>query len=523
MLDFADTPDGSLDDHTELLEFLATFSADPLGFVYAAYPWGEGELARYSGPQQWQIDILQEIKDGVLSVAMAIAKALAHNDSIEALPILFATTSGHGIGKSALVSWILDWAQSTFEDTKGVVTANTENQLKTKTWAELAKWHRLSLSKPLFKMTATARYSIDKDHAQTWRIDMVPWSEKNTEAFAGLHNYGKRIIIVFDEGSAIPDIIYEVTEGALSDKDTQILWFLFGNPTKNSGRFREAFAGGKFAHRWNSRAIDSRDVDITNKAQIESWLHDYGEDHDFFRVRVRGVFPRIDAVSYIELETVREATRRPYEGQGDGLRFVIGVDCARGGTDQSVITFRRGLDGRSKMPRVYSGINTVQLVRHVYDAWQETDASAVFVDVGSFGAGVFDQLEQLGVPVYAVDFGSGANAGPEEDKCLNLRAMMYFRLRKWLRLGGLIPAEVPQLKPDFGVEEQFTASTYTYARADSVLQIESKKDMRRRGVESPDLVDSYATTFAFPFLAEALPAAFGHAAPSSYQDVNPFS
>src|SRR5690606_37984873 len=140
----------------------------------------------------WQVEILEDLRDGLLSIEDAIH---------------LARTSGHGIGKSALVAWIILWAISTFEDTKGIVTANTENQLKTKTWAEVAKWHRYFIGRELFKLTATALFSVDPLHERTWRIDMTPWSERNTEAFAGLHNKGKRLLVVFDEASAIPDLI----------------------------------------------------------------------------------------------------------------------------------------------------------------------------------------------------------------------------------------------------------------------------------------------------------------------------
>jgi hypothetical protein len=84
------------------------------------------------------------------------------------------------------------------------VTANTEGQLRTKTWPELMKWHRLLICRHWFECTATAIYSLQPGHEKSWRIDAVAWSETNTEAFAGLHNKGKRILLVFDEGSAIP-------------------------------------------------------------------------------------------------------------------------------------------------------------------------------------------------------------------------------------------------------------------------------------------------------------------------------
>ena len=137
----------------ELIEELASFSSDPLGFVLFSFPWGEpGELADALGPEPWQIDLLTALGQGVITLHEAIQ---------------LARTSGHGIGKSACVSWIILWAISTFEDTRGVVTANTENQLKTKTWVELAKWHRLFIAKHLFKMTATALFSADPEHERT--------------------------------------------------------------------------------------------------------------------------------------------------------------------------------------------------------------------------------------------------------------------------------------------------------------------------------------------------------------------
>ena len=185
----------------ELVRWLAACASDPLSFVKGAFPWSEAgtRLAAFTGPEPWQAEILSRIRDG-LPLQSAIR---------------LATASGHGVGKSALVAWILIWSMATKPDTRGVVTANTETQLKTKTWAELGKWFHMFIGKEHFKLTATALFADDETHERTWRIDLVPWSERNTEAFAGLHNQGRRIVVIFDEASAIPDIIWETTEGAL--------------------------------------------------------------------------------------------------------------------------------------------------------------------------------------------------------------------------------------------------------------------------------------------------------------------
>ena len=235
-------------DAAPLLEATARWARDPFGFVTQTLQ---------AVPDDWQREVLQEIASGLGTPDEAMRIAVA---------------SGHGVGKSALVAWILLWAMGTHEDTRGVVTANTETQLRTKTWAEMAKWLRKWTYREWFDLTSTSMSSRVVGHSQTWRLDLVPWSETNAEAFAGLHNQGKRTIVVFDEASAIPDVIWDTTEGALTDKETELLWLVFGNPTRNTGRFRECFA--RFAHRWRGRQVDSRSVGLTNKAQLQRWVDD---------------------------------------------------------------------------------------------------------------------------------------------------------------------------------------------------------------------------------------------------------
>ena len=144
--------------------------------------------------------------------------------------IQFAVRSGHDIGKSAFVCWIILWAISTREDTKGVVTANTEKQLRLKLWAELSKWHRLYIARQLFRVTATSICASDPDREKEWRIDAIPWSEDNPEAFAGLHNFGKRVLVIFDEASGITDKIWETIDGVMNEAQTELDLDRHGQP-----------------------------------------------------------------------------------------------------------------------------------------------------------------------------------------------------------------------------------------------------------------------------------------------------
>ena len=451
---------------------LAEWGGDPLRFVKGAFPWGEGELVGQEGPDAWQADILASVRDGKLGTGEAMRLAVA---------------SGHGIGKSALVAWLILWSLVTREDTRGVVTANTESQLRTKTWPELAKWHRLCLFKHWFIYTATALYSANATHQATWRIDAVPWSKTNPAAFAGLHNQGKRLLLVFDEASEIDNLIWEVAEGALTDKDTEIIWVAFGNPTRNSGRFRECF--GRFRHRWAARQIDSRTARMPNKAQLAQWVEDYGDDSDFVRVRVKGQFPRAGSTQFIAGDVVAQAVAvEPTCGLYDPL--VVGVDVARFGDDQSVITFRRGRDAKAIPSQRYRGIDTMQLAARVAAAVSDKKADAVFVDETGVGGGVVDRLRQLGYTVVGVNFGGKADGPVEGELCGNKRAEMWARMRQWLKSGGAIPDD-PDLITDL------TSVEYGYT-IHNEIQLEKKDDMKKRGLASPDDGDALALTFAYP-------------------------
>lgn len=495
----------------DLLNDLAALANDPYRFVLWAFPWSESEteLTNFKGPEPWQAALLKRVRDK-LARGDDFGKTL--DEAIQE-----SVASGHGVGKSALVAWLILWAMSTFVDTRGVVTANTETQLKTKTWVELNKWHRLFIARDLFEVTATKICSRDPAHADTWRVDIVPWSERNTEAFAGLHNKGRRIIVVFDEASAIPDVIWQTTEGALTDSNTQIFWFVFGNPTRNSGRFRECFT--KLANRWGTIQVDSREVSITNKTQIAKWIEDYGEDSDFVRVRVRGTFPRAGSLEFISLDLATAAAKRDVSVHlHDPLIF--GVDVARFGDDETVIYIRKGRDARTHAPTRLRGADTMITASKVAELAIAFQPDAIFVDGGGVGGGVVDRLRQLRVPCIEIQFGSESDRNhPEEPstKYANKRAEMWGFMRKFLREGA-----IPELED---LRDQLVGPQYGFNNKDAI-QLERKSDMKKRGVPSPDIADALALTFAYPVMPN-LNAGFEGAdtlrGPSVKTSYDPFS
>lgn len=466
-----------------LQEDMAGFQHDPYGWVLYSFPWGEKgtDLANKTGPRDWQTDILIELGEKLEAGEINFYEA-----------IQIAVSSGHGIGKSALVSWIILWAMSTFEDTKGVVTANTETQLKTKTWAEVAKWHRLCIVGHWFHFTATAMFSVDPKHAKTWRIDMVAWSERNTEAFAGLHNEGKRILLIFDEASAIADMIWEVSEGALTDENTEIIWCAFGNPTRNDGRFNSCFT--RLRHRWSHRQVDSRTVDGTNKHQIQKWIDDNGEDSDFVRVRVRGLFPRVSDTQIFSSFDVTAAQERelnvPEYAQ---YPKVLSVDVARFGNDSTVITLRQG--PKVHFQNQHRGLRNTEVAGKVRDLYGEhRDIVGIPVDAPGVGAGVVDILHGWKLPVVEVQ--PASTSCPQPEHYINLRAWMFDQCALWLPT-----ADLP--RGDTDLFNEMTVINYGY-NAVMKKQIESSESIKDRTGMSPDRIASLVLSFA-PMDAVARP------------------
>lgn len=458
------------DAELQLIEDVASFTHDPLGFSLYAFPWGEGELSDYDGPRDWQAETMD-----------TIGKHLS-NPETRFQPLLLAIASGHGIGKSADMGMILNWGMSTCEDCKIVVTANTENQLRTKTWPEIAKWQRLSITSDWFKATATAVASTDESHAKSWKADAVPWSEHNTEAFAGLHNKGKRIILIFDEASNIADKVWEVAEGALTDEGTEIIWLAFGNPTRNTGRFRECFR--KFKHRWVTKQIDSRTVEGTNKDQIQKWIDDYGEDDDFVKVRVRGIFPEASDLQFIPTGLTDAAMKRQWtSAEVSHAPIIIGVDPAYSGSDDFVIYLRQGL--HSKCLGTYPK-TTDELIsaKRIADFEDQYKADQVFIDFG-YGNGIKSIGDGWGRTWQLVPFGGGST----DPQMLNKRGEMYNSCKSWLKIGG-------------SLDDQETAddlSTAEYkVRVDGKIVLEAKEEIKKRIGRSPGKADALVLTFAFP-------------------------
>lgn len=324
---------------TRLANDMSKYYADPYGFVMAAYPWGEKgtDLEDQTGPDENQTKFLLDLGEAV--------QQRHFNGKDAVMPILMTATSGHGTGKSVMGAWIANWIMSTRPDSIGTVTAGTWTQLKTHTWAALQYWTKLCFTGHWFLIQA--RSIRHKVRPETWKVTAQTCKEQNAQAFAGQHAATSTSWYMFDEASLVPDAVWTVALGGLTDGEP--MWFAWGQPERNTGRFHQVNFGS-LADRWDHRRIDSRTSRFANKELIAQWLADYGEDSDFIRTRVLGLPPTADELQFIDQARIKAAQQRIAQSLDDDP-LIVGVDVSGGGAAFNVIAFRRGNDART-IPRI---------------------------------------------------------------------------------------------------------------------------------------------------------------------------
>lgn len=489
---------------------------DPLNFVMFAFPWGKvgTPLERFSGPRAWQKRTLKALGEFV--------RAMQVHDYTRAAEKLRvykrAIASGRGIGKSALLAWIAFWFLSTRIGSTTLISANTEDQLRTVTWGELSKWHTMLINRHWFDVSATSvrpqRWfeKLVQDDLQRgtkyYYIEAKVWSEENPDAYAGVHN-PLGILLIFDEASGIPQSIWAVAEGYFTEPVPDRIWLAFSNPRKPSGAFFECFH--KNRDFWDTEHIDSREVEGTDTSVYESIIAQYGADSDEARVEVYGQFPRVGDTQFISPEMVKDALERP-RYRDDSAPIVIGVDVARFGSDKTVIWVRKGRDRLAV--RKFSGLDTMQVVGRVIEAIRDFEPDLTCIDEGGLGAGVVDRLREQRFRVRGVNFGSKADNGAWANK----RSEMWGEMKEWLKTASIGSDSPNAYHEDRAFEADLTNVTYK-VNSNGAIQLESKDAMKKRGIASPDEADGCALTFAYPVAnklsSQAIRSPFSHRSASS--------
>ena len=407
--------------------------------------------------------------------------------------------SGHGIGKTTVTAWLTKFLMDTRPLAVGTVTAVTDTQLQARTWAELMFWHKKSMTSHMFNTSASKGAMKmwcnleDGKLADKWKVEAKTCRPERSEGFAGQHSPTSTSFYILDEASGIANKIFEVLEGGLSDGESMV--FLFGNGTRNSGAFYDACTSTKSIY--DVRSIDSRSVQITNKEKIEqdrkAWIG--GEDGDRFRARWRGLFPKKGNQQFIGGDLVEFAGRRELPLIEPNTPMVLGVDVARFGDDDTVIWPRRGRDARTWAPIVGQNLDTDGVVDLVIQAYVKftklgIPVAAIFVDEG-YNPGVLDNLRNLGYPVIGVNFGNSA---------LDLETYRYRAdemmglVREALHEGLCLPHR-DESSASERLFNDLTQREYGFTLAGQI-RLESKPEMKKRGLPSPDYGDGLGLTYA---------------------------
>lgn len=457
---------------------------NPESFVLFAFPWGRKNtpLENFKGPREWQRRALRRI-------TTFLQKNNNNEEVIDALRR--AVSSGRGVGKSALVSWLILWMLTTRIGSSVIVSANSENQLRKVTWGELTKWATMSINAHWWEPTATSLQPaawltelVERDlkkGTRYWGAEGKLWSEENPDAYAGVHNMDG-MMVIFDEASGIPDSIWSVAAGFFTENILDRYWLAFSNGRRNTGYFYEAVDGNKRDF-WESEKIDARTVEGTDKMIYQQIIDEYGEDSDEARVEVYGDFPKSGQDQFIAPFVVDDAQKRPpYKDMTAPV--VVGVDPARGGQDSTVIAVRRGRD--IVAIKRFKGDDTMTVVGHIIEVIEEYQPTMVCIDEGGLGYGILDRLTEQRYKVRGVNFGWKSK---NPIMWGNKRAEIWGAMRDWLKT-----ASIPN---DRLLKSDLTGPMKKPNSAGTIF-LEGKKEMKARGLASPDAADAIAVTFAFP-------------------------
>ena len=406
-------------------------------------------------PQEWQREALEAVRD---------------------TPRV-ACKSGHGVGKSALLSWVILWYLIT-RSCRIVCTANSANQLNQVLWAEIQKWAR-QMPKGI-----QSQLEITSDKISVKGVDSSCHArvsrKENPEALQGFHH--ERLLFVIDECSGVDDVIFEVAQGALSTAGSKIL--MVGNPTRNAGYFYDAF--NRNSHRWHKMTVSCADAEYVSEDFIEDMAQQYGEDSAIFSVRVKGEFAETSEDSLIPRHLIDSAIDRDVDPML--VAPIWGLDPARFGGDRTALAKRQG-NVLIEPIKAWQGKDLMETVGIILAEWETTNfmdrPSEICVDSIGVGAGVVDRLRELGMPARGVNVAESPALG---NRYQRLRDELWFKCREWFE------ARDCQIPDQDELLHELTSLRFKILSSGK-FKAEGKDEMKKRGLRSPDLADSLVLTF----------------------------
>jgi hypothetical protein len=415
-----------------------------------------------AAPDAWQDEALEALEKGHTRISIR---------------------SGHGVGKSTFLSWVIIWFAATRYPFKCVITAPSASQLYDALWSEILAWLR-RLPENWRSLWSITSDRIELKAAPAEAFVSARTSRKEVpEALAGVHSAA--VLLVADEASGIPEEVFESGSGSMSTRGAITL--LTGNPTRASGFFFRTHTVER--DHWFCMRVNSETSPRVDPKFVEEIARRYGRDSRAYRVRVLGEFPTSDEDTLIPMELVEAAWTREIVEDPEA-REVWGVDVARFGADASVLVRRRG-NVVPHQPSRWRGLDTMGLTGRLVALWERTPVherpTLIAVDVIGIGAGVVDRLRELELPVAGVNV---SEAAPTAGRYARLRDELWDRGKEWLETRRV------RLVQDEILRDELTAPRYQYLST-GLLKVESKDELRRRlpQLGSPDSADAFNLTF----------------------------
>lgn len=407
-----------------------------------------------------------------------------------------AIKSGQGVGKTGMEAVALLWFLCCFPFPRIVATAPTKQQLHDVLWAEVSKWMSKSpLLSEILKWTKT--YIYMRNYEKRWFA--VARTATKPENMQGFHE--DNMLFIVDEASGVADPIMEAILGTLSGGNNKLL--MCGNPTRTSGTFYDAFNVDRAIYKCHT--VSSMDSKRTNKQNIESLLRKYGKDSNFALVRIFGEFPQQEDDAFILLSLIEHSCMLDFPEDTLIKRISLGVDVARYGNDETVIALNIG--GKITLPVIFRGQSLMTTVGKIVQMYREIICKYplykgkiyINIDDTGLGGGVTDRLMEIKqeeklsrmviVPINA--------AGKVPDNVIwdgtvkasdiyeNLTTYLWGTVKELMRVEDLV------LENDNELVAQLSCRKYRLTSRGKII-LESKDEMNKRGIDSPDRADAVA-------------------------------
>lgn len=433
------------------IQFITLYRADPVLFVK--------EVLGVE-PDEWQQDFLNAVASGERKISIR---------------------SGHGVGKSTTASWAMLWFLLTRYPVKVVVTAPTSAQLYDALFAELKRWVK-ELPQPIQDLLDVKQERIELKASATEAFISARTSRaEQPEALQGVHS--DNVMLVADEASGVPEAVFEAAAGSMSGHNA--LTILLGNPVRSSGFFFDTH--NRLKDEWWTKRVSCIDSARVSKEYVDDMKSRYGEESNAFRIRVLGEFPKSDDDTIIPMDLLESAKHRDTRAYEDAP-IIWGLDVARFGSDSSVLCKRQS-NVVHTLER-WRNLDLMQLTGAVVAQYEACDhknrPAEILVDSIGLGAGVVDRLRELKLPARGINVSESPAMGATY---LNLRAELWHKAKAWLEKRD---CKIPNNEDLIG---ELATVRYTFT-SNGKIKIESKDDIRRRGLKSPDMADAFVLTFA---------------------------